>query len=183
VVGTALLGRADPALHGCEETTTMTVTEPPTGATVETVEACSPVLDLAHVALLMVPVVALLAPAFSEFTIAGLFGAKIREVAAEEAKRALEAIRTIPASVARDRVLRLEGIDETILVHRLPGQLRVLYRVTDVDHDGEDEVVILQILDRRSAEPIVQTQQTRIEDASEPLRLGHDIAVQLLKDD
>lgn len=93
VVGTAVITRLTPSLHLCQTTTVTTIGEGSDSSMLQrTEEACSPPLDLQYVALLLLPSVLLVAPVLSEFTIAGLFSAKLRQVVAEEATRQTQSL-------------------------------------------------------------------------------------------
>jgi hypothetical protein len=55
----------------------------------------------------------------------------------------------LPGAIDSDPALSLEELGRDVRVHMLGRQDPViLYRVFDVDHDGQDEVVILLVIER-----------------------------------
>lgn len=65
---------------------------------------------------------------------------------AETRSSVLKAIwERLPDSVSHDPTVRIEEAGADVRIHRV-GEVRILYRVFDVDNDGEDEIVILNLI-------------------------------------
>ena len=72
---------------------------------------------------------------------------QLEKLPGAERRQVIEALRKdLPAAVSSDERLELKTLDSELRVHKVSADVRVLYRVSDVDHDDEDEVVVFAIV-------------------------------------
>jgi mRNA-degrading endonuclease RelE of RelBE toxin-antitoxin system len=72
---------------------------------------------------------------------------QLEQLPGADRRQVIEALRKdLPAAVSSDERLELKTLDSELRVHKVSADVRVLYRVSDVDHDDEDEVVVFAIV-------------------------------------
>jgi hypothetical protein len=72
---------------------------------------------------------------------------QLEQLPGADRRQVIEALRKdLPAAVCSDERLELKTLDSELRVHKVSADVRVLYRVSDVDHDDKDKVVVFAIV-------------------------------------
>lgn len=127
----------------------------------------------------------------------GVMKIKVTNVAREEIGRLDPQTRKTVIAALQDDLMRsaddspplkLEELNEDIRVFLIePLDMRVLYKLEDVDHDGESEVVILTVIDRHGFADLEQEGGGRIEgfrtlnDLPRSARIGREVLSEIAR--
>jgi mRNA-degrading endonuclease RelE of RelBE toxin-antitoxin system len=113
---------------------------------------------------------------------------QLEQLPGGDRRQVIEALRTdLPAAVSSDERLELKTLDSELRVHKVSADVRVLYRVSDVDHDNEDEVVVFAIVTHADL-PVFPEAAMRSRVTSEGLlgsstKIGREVISKLTSDD
>jgi|SRR5581483_3869964 len=112
---------------------------------------------------------------------------QLEQLPGADRRQLIEALRKdLPAAVSSDERLELKTLDSELRVHKVSPDLRVLYRVSDVDHDDEDEVVVFAIVTHADL-PVLPEAAMRSRVTAEGLlssstKIGREVITKLTSD-
>lgn len=98
--------------------------------------------------------------------------------------RTIASLRDLESAKSSHKPLRLSGVKDEVRIAPLQGSMRAIYRLTDIDQDGEPDVVVLQLVNWDRAKRLTDGTKARLMSVpSADLRLGSELVEELRSTD